>query len=160
MRNGPPRDCDPLPQAQKRLRKVVTLLCPRFHVVAFDRQRLPPVASQTQGIHLGIFEHKKHRDTGLMMFLTRPQPVDTYKEENEMLNQKQVGTGAVPVTKMLTIEEAAAVLNVHKNTIWKLIKEGELPAQRIGPRIVRIRMEDLNAVTTPYIAGEFGMWTR
>lgn len=77
-----------------------------------------------------------------------------------MSNQKQDEVGAAPASKMLTIEEAATALNVHKNTVWKLIKEGVLPAQRIGSRIVRIRIEDLDAVTKPYVVGDFGMWAR
>jgi len=34
--------------------------------------------------------------------------------------------------QFLKIKEVAAVLNLHYNTIWKLVKAGEIPAIKIG----------------------------
>jgi excisionase family DNA binding protein len=59
-----------------------------------------------------------------------------------------------------TIDAAAAWLGVHPNTIRNLILRGELPAVRIGPRIVRINATDLYALFTPYQGGEYGTWNR
>ena len=52
-----------------------------------------------------------------------------------------------------TVEEAAEYLRVSKRTIYKLTKEGRLPAFRIGQeRHRRFRKEDLDKV--PRIADE------
>ena len=58
----------------------------------------------------------------------------------------------------ITIGEAAELLGVHQNTIRNLILRQELPAERIGARIVRIRKQDLFDLLTPYSGGEFGVW--
>jgi len=42
----------------------------------------------------------------------------------------------------LSIEEAADVLGVHYKTVYRLVRDGELPAAKIG-RIYRIKREDL-----------------
>lgn len=49
---------------------------------------------------------------------------------------------------VLTVQEAAELLSVCKNTIYKLVKEHELPSRRIGSTI-RIRKKDVLA----YMAG-------
>ena len=49
---------------------------------------------------------------------------------------------------VLTVQEAAELLSVCKNTIYKLVKEQELPSRRIGSTI-RIRKQDVLA----YMAG-------
>jgi excisionase family DNA binding protein len=49
---------------------------------------------------------------------------------------------------VLTVQEAAELLSVCKNTIYKLVKEQELPSRRIGSTI-RIRKKDVLA----YMAG-------
>ena len=58
------------------------------------------------------------------------------------------------VTKeWFTVEEAAEYLRVSKRTIYKLTKEGRLPAFRIGQkRHRRFRKEDLDKV--PRLADE------
>lgn len=49
-----------------------------------------------------------------------------------------------------TVEEAAEYLRVSKRTIYKLTKEGRLPAFRIGQeRHRRFRKEDLDRVPQP-----------
>jgi excisionase family DNA binding protein len=47
--------------------------------------------------------------------------------------------------EVLTIKEVAALLQLHPKTIGRLIKRGELPAQRIG-RQWRMRRVDVFAV--------------
>lgn len=54
---------------------------------------------------------------------------DTYKQEH------------LPV--VLTAAEAMDILGVGKNTMYRLLKSGELPAVRIG-RVWRIQMEELS----------------
>lgn len=62
--------------------------------------------------------------------------------------------------RFLTIREAAELLNVHENTIRNLITRGNLKAERIGKGIIRIRQAEIEALFTPYIAGEFGVWAK
>ena len=56
----------------------------------------------------------------------------------------------VIVKEWFTVEEAAEYLRVSKRTIYKLTKEGRLPAFRIGQeRHRRFRKEDLDKVPRP-----------
>ena len=49
----------------------------------------------------------------------------------------------------LTVAEAAALLKVHKSTIWRWIESGSLPAYRVGRRGMRLKKEDLERSITP-----------
>jgi excisionase family DNA binding protein len=49
----------------------------------------------------------------------------------------------------LTVAETAALLNVHKSTIWRWIESGSLPAYRVERRGVRLKKEDLERSITP-----------
>lgn len=60
----------------------------------------------------------------------------------------------------LSISQAAEQFGVHKNTIRNLIRRGELPASRIGERIIRISEADLLALFTPYVGGEYSTWNK
>jgi excisionase family DNA binding protein len=56
----------------------------------------------------------------------------------------------VILKEWFTVEEAAEYLRVSKRTIYKLTKEGRLPAFRIGQeRHRRFRKEDLDKVPRP-----------
>jgi excisionase family DNA binding protein len=56
----------------------------------------------------------------------------------------------VVVKEWFTVEEAAEYLSVSRRTIYKLTKEGRLPAFRIGKeRHRRFRKEDLDMVPLP-----------
>lgn len=57
------------------------------------------------------------------------EALDAYKQEH------------LPV--LLTAAEAMDILGVGKNTMYRLLKSGELPAVRIG-RVWRIQMEELS----------------
>ena len=50
---------------------------------------------------------------------------------------------------LLTIGEAARLLKVSTVTVQRWLKQGRLPAYRVGPRAVRIRRQDLAALLTP-----------
>ena len=54
--------------------------------------------------------------------------------------------------ELLTISDAARILSVHKNTIRNMINRGELSAQRIGGRLIRIHKDELAAILSPYNA--------
>ncbi len=49
----------------------------------------------------------------------------------------------------LSVAEAALRLGVDSKTIRRMIARGDLPARRIGPRLIRIRVADIDAVGTP-----------
>jgi excisionase family DNA binding protein len=44
------------------------------------------------------------------------------------------------------VSEAAALLKVSPSTVRRWIKTGKLPAQRVGPKTIRIKQEDLTSV--------------
>lgn len=51
------------------------------------------------------------------------------------------------------IVEAAIYLDVAPKTIRKLIADGKLPAYRIGQRVLKVKIADLDAVLTPIPSG-------
>ncbi len=57
-----------------------------------------------------------------------------------------------------TIEQTAHRLGCSKNTVRALIRKGDLPAVRIGPRMVRVRETDLEQILQPYDSGQAGSW--
>ncbi len=46
--------------------------------------------------------------------------------------------------ELITIEQAAKSINVGRATIRNAIYRNELPFQRIGPKLIRIKKEDFN----------------
>ena len=50
---------------------------------------------------------------------------------------------------LLTIETAAEMLAVHPRTIRRYVASGDLPAYRIGPRQIRVRTSDVDALLVP-----------
>ncbi len=55
----------------------------------------------------------------------------------------------IPVNKCyLTVAEAAALLGISSNTLYRLIKTGILPAQKIG-HIWKISATDISICTNP-----------
>jgi excisionase family DNA binding protein len=53
----------------------------------------------------------------------------------------------------LGIPEAATYLDVDHKTIRRLITSGQLPAGRLGNRLIKIKVTDLDAVLTPMRGG-------
>ncbi len=51
--------------------------------------------------------------------------------------------------EMLTPKEAAFRLRVSLSLIYKMIREGDLPATRIGEKLIRIKPADLDALYRP-----------
>ncbi len=49
---------------------------------------------------------------------------------------------------MVSPQEAAEMLSVDRETIFRWIKQGKLSASKLSPRIVRIRMADIEALLT------------
>jgi excisionase family DNA binding protein len=59
---------------------------------------------------------------------------------------------------LITVNQGAELLGVHPNTIRNLMAKGELKAERIGLRIIRLKRSDVMALLTPYKGGEFNVW--
>jgi len=56
-------------------------------------------------------------------------------------------SNAIPLArKTLTVRETADVTGFSVRTIRSRIADGTLPAYRVGPRAIRIRVEDLDAL--------------
>ena len=53
----------------------------------------------------------------------------------------------------MTVAEAAALMLVAPSTIRRWIREGDLPAYRLGPRRVGLRRDDLASLITPACKG-------
>ncbi len=51
----------------------------------------------------------------------------------------------------LTIRQAADTLNCHPNTVRRWIASGRLPAYRVGPKLLRVRAEDIAALARPLV---------
>jgi putative molybdopterin biosynthesis protein len=49
-----------------------------------------------------------------------------------------VTTTASESALLLTVPEAASLLRIGRNTCYELIRRGDLPAVRLGERIIRI----------------------
>jgi excisionase family DNA binding protein len=44
---------------------------------------------------------------------------------------------------LLRVGEAADMLGVSARTAWRMVKAGELPTVKLGPRATRVRMSDV-----------------
>ncbi|TMI76212.1 MAG: helix-turn-helix domain-containing protein [Bacillati bacterium ANGP1] len=53
--------------------------------------------------------------------------------------------GVSPEPELLTVEQAAAYLQMHKVTVYKYIRAGLLPAARLG-KVYRIYRKDVEAL--------------
>ena len=56
-------------------------------------------------------------------------------------------TDQTTTEEIVGVDEAAAILRVHRNTILAQIHRGEIPAARVGQQW-RIRRADINALFT------------
>lgn len=52
--------------------------------------------------------------------------------------------------ELVTIDQASKILSVHPNTIRNMICRGDLRAERLGRRLVRIHRDELNKLLEPY----------
>ena len=58
----------------------------------------------------------------------------------------------------LTIDAAASELDVSKNTLRNMIRDGHLKAVRFSTRVIRIRRADLDAAAQPVVGGGGTLW--
>lgn len=48
-----------------------------------------------------------------------------------------------PLERLLSTREVADILGVHVQTVRQYIRQGELPAIKMSPRLYKVRPEDL-----------------
>ncbi len=56
-----------------------------------------------------------------------------------------------PTAEWISLQQAAAIYGVSVDTLRRRIATGVLPASRIGARIIRVRIEDLDRVCRPIV---------
>ncbi|BBZ04893.1 hypothetical protein MCHIJ_43300 [Mycolicibacterium chitae] len=56
-------------------------------------------------------------------------------------------TNPTVAESLLTLQQAAAYLNVTDRTVRNYVARGLIPAQRVGPKLLRIRQSDLDTFT-------------
>lgn len=61
--------------------------------------------------------------------------------------------------KYISIKQASTLTGLHANTIRTYIRLGKLKAVRIGARVIKIEQTELENLFTPYVGGEFGVWS-
>jgi excisionase family DNA binding protein len=71
------------------------------------------------------------------------QRADAQKRADRLMPSK---TAAAPKKLMVSPQEAADMLSVDRDTVFRWIKEGKLAASKLSPRIVRIRVADIDAM--------------
>ena len=54
----------------------------------------------------------------------------------------------LPPTEYLTVDQAAAFLSVHRQTLHTYVRLGRLPAYKLG-KLTRFRADDLRALLSP-----------
>ena len=55
--------------------------------------------------------------------------------------------------ELLTIDEVADILKVHKSHVFRLMKDGEFPVVRRGTKYTRILRSDLESFVQKYRRG-------
>lgn len=59
-----------------------------------------------------------------------------------------------PAPEWVSLQQAALIYGISVDTLRRRIATGELPASRIGARIIRVRIEDLDWVCRPIAVDE------
>ena len=60
---------------------------------------------------------------------------------------------------LLPLQQAADEASCSVSTLRNLISRGDLTAYRFGPRLIRVRRKDLEALLKPYKGGQAGSWS-
>jgi excisionase family DNA binding protein len=58
-------------------------------------------------------------------------------------------TAAKQARAYVGIPEAATYLDIDHKTVRRLISSGKLPAYRLGNRVIKVKIADLDSVLTP-----------
>ncbi|WP_100522674.1 helix-turn-helix domain-containing protein [Mycobacteroides abscessus] len=57
------------------------------------------------------------------------------------------------MSKLHSLQDAATSLGVCTKTIRRWIADGRLPAYRVGPRLIKVDLSDVNALQRPIGGG-------
>jgi excisionase family DNA binding protein len=52
-------------------------------------------------------------------------------------------------SRLMGIAEAAEYANVHPSTLRRRIADGQLPAYRVGPKLLKVDIDDVEALIRP-----------
>lgn len=64
-------------------------------------------------------------------------------------NPKIPATTKTDASQFYSVSAAARILDVSPSTVWRWIEGDKLPAYRVGPKKIRIKKEDLEAIIRP-----------
>lgn len=59
-----------------------------------------------------------------------------------------------PVRRLATLADAAAYAAVNPKTIRRRISDGSLTGYRMGPRLIRVDLDELDVLLRPIPAGD------
>src|SRR4051794_13157819 len=68
------------------------------------------------------------------------------------------GPKATTASNYYTVSQATARLGVSRISIWRWIRDGHLPAMRLGPRTTRIKREDIERALAQIEASSSRSW--
>ena len=68
-------------------------------------------------------------------------------------------TASADPSEWLTYQKGAEEYDCSVSTLRNFTARGDLPAYRFGPRMVRIRRQDLKGLLKPYQGGQAGSWS-
>lgn len=68
-------------------------------------------------------------------------------------------TASADPSQLLPLQQAAEESSCSVSTLRNLIARGDLTAYRFGPRMIRVRRQDLEALLQPYQGGQAGSWS-
>jgi excisionase family DNA binding protein len=71
---------------------------------------------------------------------------------------KTTGPRRTQLGDLFTFRHPAEYWGCSEATVRNRTMEGSLKAVRMGPRMIRIRRDDLDAILQPYDAGQAGSW--
>ena len=52
-------------------------------------------------------------------------------------------------SRQVGVNEAARITGLHRDTIRRYIADGRLTAYRVGPKLIKISIDDLDALARP-----------
>lgn len=76
-------------------------------------------------------------------------PVQAPTEPHEVTFMPGGSVSTNPIPDLLTVSEAADILRVGHETVRRRVRNGSIPACRLGTRSIRIRRADVEKIATP-----------
>lgn len=68
--------------------------------------------------------------------------------KEEILKLKEKADSISPEQEFLTVPQAALLFSVNKVSLYKIIKQGKIPALNLGKRMIRVKRSDLETMFT------------